>query len=701
MSKARGKATQWTEVLWSIALVFIMLSMAADADAITTWARRYGSATYPYDQVPGERTRDGGIITGHVYNYGEPVPYTWLVKLQANGDIEWQKRYDSIYVRSAIQTDDGFIVVGGIGIIDAGTMDRWVAKLNNSGDIQWQYTYELPGYDLATTVYQTADGGYVVGGTNPGVGGGSVVLKLYSSGAIEWQKMYDAGDFRAIRQTADGGYIVAAGTYASGQFELVKLDPAGIIEWQSRGGGSNADALYSVEQTTDGGYIAAGTGTTNYLGPLLVKYSSTGSVEWYKNYYGGEQGLKSVLQTSDGGYIATGNGITRAMVVKVDQSGEVLWVKSYDDMGSDGYSIVQALDSGYFLLGVSSGLMVLKLDADANLYGCFAEKIYSGPGTATTPGFPFSNPITAIRPIETASTVATIVPAETFATSAAPCAETWPVISVNPAALYFSGVGVKTVSITNFGQADLSLTGITIPGTDFTQTNDCTTLVTNAACNITVTFAPGSSGSKQASLDVSSNDPTYPTRTVALSGNVLNQYTLSVSKSGTGTGIVTSAPSGINCGATCSALFDYPTSVTLTAAATSDSFFAGWSGAGCSGTGTCVTTMDADKTVSAAFTQYITVTVPNGGETWTKGTTYTIRWNYAGSPGSNVKIELLKNGALNRTITSSTSIGSGGSGSYNWKVPNNQTTGTDYKIRVTSTSNSNYKDTSNANFTIQ
>jgi hypothetical protein len=111
--------------------------------------------------------------------------------------------------------------------------------------------------------------------------------------------------------------------------------------------------------------------------------------------------------------------------------------------------------------------------------------------------------------------------------------------------------------------------------------------------------------------------------------------------------------------------------------------------------------MDAAETVTATFSQDITITTPNGGESWLRGSTYTIQWTYAGNPGTKVKIELLKGGAVNRTITSSTSIGSSGSGSYSWRVPSNQATGTDYAIRVTSTTNVNYKDTSNANFSIR
>ena len=77
--------------------------------------------------------------------------------------------------------------------------------------------------------------------------------------------------------------------------------------------------------------------------------------------------------------------------------------------------------------------------------------------------------------------------------------------------------------------------------------------------------------------------------------------TLTVNKSGTGAGTVTSAPTGIDCGETCSATFDKDTPVTLAASATLGSTFAGWSGA-CTGTGTCKVTMSADKAVGASFT---------------------------------------------------------------------------------------------------
>lgn len=96
----------------------------------------------------------------------------------------------------------------------------------------------------------------------------------------------------------------------------------------------------------------------------------------------------------------------------------------------------------------------------------------------------------------------------------------------------------------------------------------------------------------------------------------------------------------------------------------------------------------------------VTVTAPNGGESWRAGTVQTIRWTYSGTPGSSVKIELLKAGSVNSIISSSVPIGSGGSGSFTWTIPTAQAVGTDYRIRVTSTSTPSATDTSNANFSI-
>jgi uncharacterized repeat protein (TIGR02543 family) len=119
-------------------------------------------------------------------------------------------------------------------------------------------------------------------------------------------------------------------------------------------------------------------------------------------------------------------------------------------------------------------------------------------------------------------------------------------------------------------------------------------------------------------------DPTAPqTMYAGTSGGVFKILLgafefLTVSKSGTGNGDVTSSPANISCGVTCSAAFASGTLVALTATSDSGSTFTGWSGA-CSGTGTCTVTMDATKNVGAEFTAKI-----NGACGSANNQTYTI-----------------------------------------------------------------------------
>jgi large repetitive protein len=80
-----------------------------------------------------------------------------------------------------------------------------------------------------------------------------------------------------------------------------------------------------------------------------------------------------------------------------------------------------------------------------------------------------------------------------------------------------------------------------------------------------------------------------------------SSVTLQLAKAGTGTGTVTSSPSGISCGSTCSKSYSSGTVVTLTATPSSGSTFAGWSGGGCSGTGSCKVTLSSSIKVTATF----------------------------------------------------------------------------------------------------
>jgi hypothetical protein len=90
-------------------------------------------------------------------------------------------------------------------------------------------------------------------------------------------------------------------------------------------------------------------------------------------------------------------------------------------------------------------------------------------------------------------------------------------------------------------------------------------------------------------------------KSITATFNQKPQYNLTVTKPGTGSGTVTSSPEGINCGDDCSETYTEGQKVKLTAKANPNSTFAGWSGGSCSGTKTCMVTMDAAITVTADF----------------------------------------------------------------------------------------------------
>ncbi|MEJ2541853.1 MAG: hypothetical protein P8188_18115 [Gemmatimonadota bacterium] len=96
-------------------------------------------------------------------------------------------------------------------------------------------------------------------------------------------------------------------------------------------------------------------------------------------------------------------------------------------------------------------------------------------------------------------------------------------------------------------------------------------------------------------------------------------FTLDVTVSGSGSGVVTSTPEGIDCGSDCQEPYPEGSTVTLTAEADAGSTFDGWEGAGCTGTDPCAVTLDQDQTVTATFTLDpvsfpVTVQVEEGGE---------------------------------------------------------------------------------------
>ncbi len=315
-----------------------------NANGITQWQKTFGGSG---DDRPSaiRQTSDGGYIVagsstsnnGDVSGNHGQADY-WIVKLNADGTIKWQKSLGGSRSDTASdiqQTSDGGYIVAGSSYSNDGdvsghhdnpnTSDFWIVKLNSDGVIQWQKSLGGGQHDDAHSIQQTLDGGYIIAGRS--FSGGSApfdygIVKLSADGPIQWQKLLNVENDTAyaIRQTPDGGYIVAGST-ADHRFEkndwyIVKLDGSGTIQWQKILGGSNDDIAYDIQQTTDGGYIIAGTsrstdgdvavsyGSFDYW---IVKLSVNGAIQWQKTLGGSAYDYPAAIQqTLDEGFIIAG-----------------------------------------------------------------------------------------------------------------------------------------------------------------------------------------------------------------------------------------------------------------------------------------------------------------------------------------------------------------------------------------------------------
>jgi Divergent InlB B-repeat domain len=136
--------------------------------------------------------------------------------------------------------------------------------------------------------------------------------------------------------------------------------------------------------------------------------------------------------------------------------------------------------------------------------------------------------------------------------------------------------------------------------------NPLPTVATGGHSSTLVAFQPSGCTSRVLVITTQghtvANPSSSPSRSFSVSTGSAppDARTLSVTRTGSGAGTVTSSPDGIDCGSDCSETYALGTPVTLTATPASGSSFAGWSGA-CSGTGSCTVTMDASQAVEAAF----------------------------------------------------------------------------------------------------
>jgi PGF-CTERM protein len=301
----------------------------------------------------------------------------WLVKTDAEGVEQWNRtfggnEFDKAY--SAIQTSDGgYILAGSTGSYGVGSYDFWLLKTDAEGIEQWNRTFGGEYADIASSVRQTSDGGYIMAGRTESYGAGFDdfwLVKTDPEGTEQWNRTFGGDSIDSLysfQQTIDGGYILCGDTRSFGtgssDFWLVKTDNNGIELWNRTFGGANYDRAYSVQHTSDGGYILAGmtrSFSANHFDFLLVKTDSNGTEQWNRTIVGPNEDNSphSILQSPGGGYIIagkTGSGGTESYdmwLVMTDQDGYVQWETTFGGTGHDvARSVLLALDGGLVVAG--------------------------------------------------------------------------------------------------------------------------------------------------------------------------------------------------------------------------------------------------------------------------------------------------------------------------------------------------------------
>ncbi|TKJ42324.1 hypothetical protein CEE37_01190 [candidate division LCP-89 bacterium B3_LCP] len=363
--------------LLSIILMLLVSTLA-------TWAQPPDSTGMILVGGPAEdygygidKTSDGGlIITGITASYGAGSWDVWLVKFSANDEKEWDQTLGGANIemgRSVRETADrGYIIAGVSESYGEGGQDAYLVKTDDNGQVAWEMSYGGSEDDLANSVRQCPDGGYILVGRTKSWGSGGydlLLLKTDDQGNEEWHQTFGgtANDYGyRVEVIPDSGYIVSGYTesFGSGKADLwlLKVDTNGEEIWSRTYGGSSNDFGGCVRILEGEGYIISGE-THSYgsgKGDIwLIKTDTDGDILWDRTYGGSElDGGFPTIGATDGSYIISGwtksdsQGEADILIIKTDEDGEEIWSKTYGGPGDDrALDIVELSDGGFVLTG--------------------------------------------------------------------------------------------------------------------------------------------------------------------------------------------------------------------------------------------------------------------------------------------------------------------------------------------------------------
>jgi len=368
----------------------------------TSWARTYGGVNDD-SATCVSLTLDGGyVIAGVTSSYGAGNSDLWIMKLDSTGNQTWAKTYggtSSDFAMSVQQTSDGGYIVAGSTLSGILTFSFWILKLDSTGYLSWQKTHGGDWIDIARSIQQTADGGYIVAGVSGAYGDEDIsILKIDGLGETIWSKIFGgdhADEANSIIETTDGNFVIAGSTKSFGAGEddynvwVLNIDALGNhIGSNYFGSPTRKDEANKIIQTYDGGFILVGSTSSFGSGDMdiwVIKLSSSLMYQWSQTFGGGFADYgKDIQQTTDGGYIVAGStysygaGERDAWVIKLNASGDTIWSHTYGGPGDDyAMSVRQTTGGGYVVAGGTASygngehdMWVLKLDALGNCLGC-------------------------------------------------------------------------------------------------------------------------------------------------------------------------------------------------------------------------------------------------------------------------------------------------------------------------------------------
>ena len=236
--------------------------------------------------------------------------------------------------------------------------------------------------DFGKGVYETADGGYAVVGSQYSTGTQEdlLLVKFDSDLKFESNAIYSGEGLDSlynnrandIQQTADGGYVLVGNTFNGTDYDvlIVKFTPGLTLAWQDTIKGTYNDAGNSIQQTEDGGFVVCG---TSYDGNdediMLWKITLTDGLPSYTVLYNSEStsdnGTRDfgnyAQQTFDGGYIIVGTSATGIQITKLisdgtaDASFGTAGILTVGSAGDEGTYIQQTNSGSYIVVGNTDG----------------------------------------------------------------------------------------------------------------------------------------------------------------------------------------------------------------------------------------------------------------------------------------------------------------------------------------------------------